>query len=150
MSPSQQGEPVLTRLLPGLAPEGVGGWRRAPGRGRQSPDHSTELEQAPARRPLQPHWALGREVAGVLGVRRTGPHFCQRAGFGRRSLDPDVGAWALSLGTRRDEDACSHLASRSRPARPVVWTGDQAQPRHWPLLRLVGAEASANSPPHLR
>lgn len=96
---------MLTRLLPGLAPEGVRGWTRSPGRGRQSPDRSTELEQAPAQWPLQPHWALGWEMAGVAGVRRTGPHFCQHAGFGRRSLDLAVGAWALSLVTRRDEDA---------------------------------------------
>lgn len=92
----------------------------------QTPTLSTT--RPPAQCHLQPHWDLGWEMGqGMVAVRSKGSHFCQRGGFGCRTLDPVCrGAWAPSLATRRDEDTCRDPASqrpRSRPARHAVWTG---------------------------
>lgn len=87
----------------------------------------------------------------MVGVRRTGSHFCQHAGFGHRSLDPatEPGHCLQSLEEMKTPEG-TWLSSGSEAGQPGLWTRDQIQTQQWPLLRLVGAEASANSPPHLR
>ena len=102
------------------------------------PDPSTEHEQALAQGPLQPHWALGWEVGRGGGHEKDRIPFLSTCwGFGHGSLDPATEpGHCLRSPEEMKTPAGTWLSSGSEAGQPGLWTGDQAQTRQWPLLRL--------------
>lgn len=119
------------RLLPGPAPERVGGgWRRAPGCGCQSrPQHQARTELG--MRPLQPGPGTGRWRGLEWAVKGRDLALSACGLWARRAWATAAGAWAPSLATEE-------VKTCQAPGFPagclgagqlgLLWTGSRRSP----------------------